>query len=138
MYPSLSSTAIQIIDDNIGYRNDNLYSGDDYTIEDVLNYEYNELGNEDILDYTNSQDGNDVLQSVVKHLHMTFPLTQPIYAYWFTIEDAVIELYNGNIEPITAFKLPSQFVIISDLDRDGILIASPTPKSKLAAHVVTL
>lgn len=133
----LSATATQIIDDNIGYRNDNLYSGEDYTIEDVLNYEYNELGNEDILDYTNSQDGNDVLQFIAKQFNLTLPFTQPIYAYWFTLKDAVIELYNGNIEPITAFTLPNQYVIISDLDRDGVLIASPTPKSKLSAHVVT-
>lgn len=133
----LSATATQIIDDNIRYRNDNLYSGEDYTIEDVLNYEYNELGNEDILDYTNSQDGNDVLQFIAKQFNLTLPFKQPIYAYWFTLKDAVIELYNGNIEPITAFTLPNKFVIISDLGRDGVLIASPTPKSKLSAHVVT-
>lgn len=129
----LSSEAREIITHNIGYRNDDLFDGDDHLLPDALAYEINELENEDILDFTNSQDGNDVINIA----NAQYGEDTPVYAYWFATLSNVRELYTSHfedddpiiVEPITAFELPEKYIVISDLDQDGICIMSPTPKS---------
>lgn len=128
----LSPEAREIITQNIGYRNDELFDGNDHLLPDVLAFEINELENEDILDFTNSQDGNDVINIA----NARFGENTPVYAYWFATLRNVRELYSTPLEddptiaePITAFELPEEYIVISDLDQDGICIMSPTPKS---------
>lgn len=127
-----SKTAQKIIDSNIGYRNDTLFSGDDYLIQETLKFEIYELDNDDILDYLNVDGINDVLDYIDKHL----PHHKELYAYWFTSKDAVQKLYAGDTEPISEFKLPQKYLILSDLDDEGILIVSETPKSELEQSIL--
>lgn len=130
----LSPEARDIIAHNIGYRNDQLFGGDDHLLPDVLAFEINELENEDILDFTDSQDGNDVMNIA----NAWFGENTPVYAYWFATLPNVREFYTTHLEdeddqtinePITAFELPEEYIVISDLDQDGMCIMSPTPKS---------
>ena len=129
----LSPDARDIITHNIGYRNDDLFDGDDHLLPDVLAFEINELENEDILDFTDSQDGNDVINIA----NAWYGEDTPVYAYWFATLPNVRKLYTSHfedddptiVEPITAFELPEKYIVISDLDQDGMCIMSPTPKS---------
>lgn len=124
-------TAAEIIATNIGYRNDALFSGDDYLIHDVLDWEMHELQNTDILDYLNLSHFDDVIDYVKQHFG-----TDEVYGYWFTTKQNVIDLYHGDTEDMTQFELPSDYLILSDLDDDGILIVSQTPKSALEQHII--
>lgn len=130
--PELSDTAKQIQQSNIGFRNDFLFSGDDYLIQEVLKYEIYELNNDDILDFLNVDGINDVL----KYIKEYFKTNSPIYGYWFTSKAGVKSSYAGDTEPISKFNLPEKYLILSDLDSDGILIASETPKSELKQTII--
>lgn len=131
----LSPEAREIVTHNIGYRNDQLFNGDDHLLPDVLEFEINELENEDILDFTNSKDSNDIINIA----NSWYGKDTPVYVYWFATLPNVREFYTTHledddsdsaiVEPITAFELPEKYIVISDLGQDGICIMSPTPKS---------
>ena len=127
-----SETAKQIQKTNIGFRNDYLFSGEDYPIHEVLKHEIYELDNDDILEFLKVDDINDVLD----YIHKTFTTKAPLYGYWFTSKHGVESSYAGDTEPITKFYLPEKYLILSDLGTDGILIVSNTPKSKLKQELL--
>lgn len=128
MSKNLSNTALSIQTSGIGYRNDFLFSGEDYYLTHVLEYELNELGNQDILHYTQTKS----IQEILTYVDLKLPNHDELFAYWFTSKKGVIDLYDGGFgEPITEFELPNKYIILSDLDEDGLMIVSETPKSAL-------
>lgn len=125
----LSQTANVIKLSNIGYRNDYLFSGEDYLIEEVLDFEINELYNHDIFEFT----GLSKISEILIYAHNKLNTKARLYGYWMTSRDGVIHNYaNGdNQTVITQFTLPKDYIILSDLDDEGVLIISETPKSLL-------
>lgn len=129
----MSPTLQQLLKDHSGYRSDEHFNGDDILIQDVIQYEYMELGNDDIIDYFESHYHFNPcnLNLLNQWLTQEFGTTQ-IYGYWFTTQQSAIELYTSfSDELITEFELPQVFKIGSDLDDEGALFMSPTPKSEL-------
>lgn len=91
------------------------------------------MGNDDIIDYFESHYHFNPcnINLLNEWLTQEFGTTQ-IYGYWFTTQQSAIELYTSfPDELITEFKLPQCFKIGSDLDDEGALFMSPTPKSEL-------
>ena len=125
----LSETAQKIKKKNIGYRNDRLFSGDDYLIEDVLDNEINELCNEDIFEFTSLS----TIPEILDYIHNNLSTSKNLYGYWMTTKEGIIENYpNGDNQTIiTQFTLPDKYLILSDLMDEGILIVSETAKSLL-------
>lgn len=135
----MSVTLHEILATNQGYRNDNISDpdADEFTLRDVLDYEINELENTDIYEYLSDNgdglDGIDDVSDILIYVYseLGLPDESEVYGLWLTSVDAVIELYDGdtsNPETITSYELPDDYIILSDLGEDGVLIASSTPK----------
>lgn len=122
----------------IGYRNNYVSEfGKATRAQDILDFEYNELGNEDIIDYLydNGFIGipsyEDALE-FIKAYEEGFDT--PMYALWLcaSIED-VIENFpdeydypKNKIKLVDAYELPGWYRVLSDLGEQGILIMSMT------------
>lgn len=121
----LSKTTQKIIQDGIGYRNDNISEiGAAEEIQTVLEYEIEELDNTDIFEFTNHNSIEAIVDDVSKILH-----SNKIYVLWITSKKGVKAVYpddyeTNQVEEINAYKLPKEYVILSDLGLDGILITS--------------
>lgn len=141
----LSKTAQILLQNNGGWRNDLLFSSDDYTITDCLNYENNELGNEDVVDFIQQLPGKDnrsltdmdmaiaAVETFISQQHLN-----NLYGWWLTTKAACQEIYQDEPdEPLSQYQLPqavwSKTLILSDLSTDGLLIA--TPDSHAAYHI---
>jgi hypothetical protein len=144
-----SKSAQQLIKNKKGYRNDNLYSSYMlcYKALDVLDYEYHELHNTDIMvtlvnhglidtpDY-------DLAKQFIQEAEVA--AGKPMYAFWLcaTIKD--IDAYYYDVfddaddksededdadgeqyaDTVMVYRLPEVYVILSDLGSQGILIMS--------------
>ena len=59
-----------------GYRSNDIYTGEDYLIHDIIEYETDELQNTDILDYSEDQHGVTTHQELLEALSSHFK--QPV------------------------------------------------------------
>lgn len=130
----LSSTALQIVAANNGYRNDFLFDGDDHQILAVISYEHDELGNDDIFDFIKKSYHIDIVKQPDEFktwLETIFQIrVDHLFGYWLTTKDNCIELYTDALDnEITKLTLPTNYLILSDLSIDGCLIVTDQPKS---------
>ena len=130
----LSNTASQIIAFNKGYRNDFLFDGDDHQILDVISYENDELGNDDIFDFIKKIYRIDIVKNSDEFKTWLEKIFQTsvdnLFGYWLTSKDSCIALYTDTLDDeITELTLPMDYLILSDLSVDGCLIVTNQPKS---------
>lgn len=123
-----SETAIEILTNGFGYRDDN-YSGQGIEdLESIVKYEVLELQNRDILYtcrklYALDYDMRNLNKSieVVLNFFYSFYESKILYAKWLTLEKYVVYLYGKNI---SKYQIPKDSLIVSDLNIDGILFVS--------------
>lgn len=115
----LSEVAKELLRTQIGYRNDGLSEGI-FTISEIIEYETEELGNEDIYDTCeelyNTRNPLEVIEN-------TFG-KEVVYGMWFARKEDILEYYaeDGETE-INSYNIPNNAVVISDLGEDGVLFA---------------
>lgn len=132
--PKLSKLTQNIVDTNIGYRNDYLFDGNDFLIMDVIEYEKNELGNDDIHDFIKSQ-YNIKPKDIKAWLESKFNTkVDKLYGYWLSSKLGIDTYIDSFDDLITEIPLPDKYIILSDLGNDGCLIVSPKPKSELTEN----
>ena len=113
-----------------GYRSNDIYTGEDYLIHDIIEYETDELQNTDILDYSEDQHGVTTHQELLEALSSHFK--QPVdtlYGFWLarTIQD-VLDVYADNEDPsVLEYDINESLVVISDLGDEGALYVSTKP-----------
>ena len=118
---------------SIQFRNDDFGSGFSRRSKpnalELISDEIEELNNEDIIDYLQSTGATvETLSDVINHIEKN--LNQPIdnlYALWLTSYEGVVKHYEGNPENISAYEVPSNAMIISDLADEGQLYISTKP-----------
>jgi len=124
----------KLIKTRIGYRNENVsHSGKMLPAKKILQYEYEELGNEDILDTLYSQEFIDepTYEKAILFIdELNKIYEKELYGLWLcsSIKD-VKENYPDNYEDYTisevaVYKIPKEYVVLSDLGSQGILILS--------------
>lgn len=131
----LSNTAKEIINSNKGYRNNSLYDSGVTCLRDIMEFEINELENEDILDTVSLLYPQAFLQPD-KYLNIDNILafvqekldadSDDLKGIWLTSKDGVKRNYlNHNEETeISYVDLTNKdYIILSDMDDMGILIA---------------
>ena len=130
-----SKTCEQLLNDGFGYRNDDISTTTSTTpLWEILEYEINELGNDDVFDYLQSLGMNFIsVDEVINYIYNTLhlPYRTPLYGMWLTTKENVLDFYhNGENNEITISKysIPENALIISDLDCDGILFVLCKPK----------
>lgn len=137
----MSETLKKLIRTNIGYRNEALSENPTHmsSLIDMLNGEIEESGNTDIFKYLKNElceDAQliDVLKYVAKKLKK--PITD-INAIWLTSNDGLTNYTNSRTEDnnIVAYDIHQfePYVVLSDLDGEGVLLAT-TQSSKKAAQ----
>ena len=129
-FSNISSTLKKIITDMRGFRNNNFQNSGITNLKEIIKYEYNELGNEDIIYTLNKLYGYDTNKNTVDEIIDFISLSlsvdsSDLKAVWVTSYTAVEKLYKINKDdPISVFNFKDKdWMIISDLDEDGILIA---------------
>ena len=150
----LTKSAQQLRHQEYGFRTDaqSATSLFDPTPEEILNYEINELSNDDIintlktlynLDFkSDPATGNYPIDPIIKAIRQLLKIDndQPFYLIWLVADwHACFELYaDGHINPKTMYDIPEGFDmpfidvyqvyaddrIISDVGYDGQLIAT--------------
>lgn len=129
----LSKTAMLLISKNCSWRNDCLFDGDNYLIKDCIQYEYDELGNDDVLNF-NQKFGIKTyseLFAAIKDFQASHHIPE-LFGWWITDKVSCQKYYQDDpSEQLSKYQLPQQdqenTLILSDLDCDGILIATPSP-----------
>lgn len=123
-----SETAIEILTNGFGYRDDN-YSGQGIEdLESIVKYEVLELQNRDILYtcrklYALDLDIRNLKKSVevVLKFFYHFYNSKILYAKWLTLEKFVVYLYGKDV---SKYSIPINSLIVSDLNTEGILLVS--------------
>lgn len=112
----LSPTANELVTSQTGYRNDDLSAGV-FKITDIIEFETNELGNTDIHD-TCAKLYNTTPRNSMQDAFRTTDL----YGLWVTTKSGVTNHYSDEQDsPITAYNIPENAHIVSDLDTEGVL-----------------
>lgn len=135
-----SKTAAKLLENKIGYREES-YSGSHIrNLYDVIEFEIEELGNEDILYFlkcnepelhdlpdplTEDDDIPSILKRIDKFVKTKLGSTN-VSAIWLTSYKYVKKWYEGEDESIDMYSIPANFVILSDLNDEGILLAVTT------------
>lgn len=135
----LSGTAKRLLKNNTGYRNETI-SGGEFFLHDVLNYEIEELGNTDIFQTVN------LLYGIKFNTHYdiaywaTNMLNSSVaYGLWLTSKQGVKQWYSyDGSKTMTEYKLPDRYIILSDLNSEGVLFAIPCSKIFLNHKVVKI
>lgn len=115
----------------IEYRNDQFGTGET-NLYDIVEFEMEELENIDIPAYLAEQycyaGSEEDSEEVIEFLKGRFPGYK--YALWLCSKEAVKDLYSdfdlGDDFEITAYEIPDDAVIISDLGYDGRLYITKT------------
>lgn len=109
-----------------GYRNESCYGSGIRDLYEIIEFEMDELENEDIPDYIKKNYGytgrDDSSEDVISFLKENLP--EHKYGLWLASKEAVKRLYDGSEENIVEVKIPNDAVIVSDLGFDGFLIAT--------------
>lgn len=152
-YPGITTQAQDLLKHQYGFRTDaqSAVSIQSVSSHDILEYEINELDNDDIPETLNSlyaqnfqpnTDGYydiDDIESFIKQL-VNLQSNEDLYLIWLVADwQACFELYtDGHIHPKTMYDIPDNFdmpfidvyqihsddALISDLGFDGQLIAT--------------
>jgi hypothetical protein len=124
----ISSSCKKILDDLIGYRNDS-YSTGHYKIKEVIDFEINQLFNDDIIETCKIFYGTDDVYALISR-HYPQKEFGDLWGLWLTTEKGVVEHYKGKEEGYSAYSVPKNSLVISDLSDEGILLVLPeNPKS---------
>ena len=125
-----SETCLKMIQSKIGYRDDTAYNSGICNFSDILSYEVFELGNEDILRMFKNFYGLKInlrnkKKSIEKILNFCYNRynSKVLYAKWLTTKENVLELYGNTI---SEYAIPDDFLVASDLEKDGVLFVSKT------------
>lgn len=122
----LSETSKSLIQNRMGFRNNEYYNSGVVSFEEILKYEVIELGNVDILltcrklydikfDMRNKKES---IQKVLDYFYKIYK-TKNLYAIWLTSQDNVQRYYPGSA--ISKYLINKTSLIVSDLDVEGIL-----------------
>ena len=117
--PLLTPSCNEMIENMIGYRNDN-YSTGHYNIIDVISFEVNELSNDDIFQTCLNLYGTDDVVSVIEN-HFNTKNFHNLWGLWLTTEKGVVEHYKGSKEGYELYAIPENALIISDISDEGAL-----------------
>lgn len=129
-----SDTLMALYNNKIGYRNDNLYNSGEIDFEKVIKHEILELGNTDIIStvsklYSLAVDESNLERAVtiITAFLKAYFKTNKLYAKWFTDEINTLIRYGDDYADfyISVYKIPSNSLPISDLDKNGVLFVSP-------------
>lgn len=142
----LSKEAYDLLQSGVGYRDEELYGDHVTDIKDVVRHETFTLGNQDI-PYTILSLYGSILQKEEKELLQSClqddDLSDQIYDFqnlifslakketgkehpickWLASKEIVTKYYNGNVDTIVCYDIPDRYAILSDLGRDGVLVA---------------
>lgn len=130
----LSESVIEMMKSGKGYRNNNRGTGY-YYIQEIVEFETKELENEDIFDTCGLLYGTT---NVMELIHEKFGTTK-LHGLWLTTLDGVLENYGEeDITLVTPYKIPSDALIISDLDAEGALFVYPVGKHPKESILVTI
>lgn len=142
-----SKELINLFANGVGYRNDEFGAPRSYRAVDVLAFEYEDLGNTDILDTIYNlqtldidlsqeilvEDYDTAYEKLVDYLSENYT---KYYAFWLcdTIENVIKSGYHNadmthGVE-ITSYMVEDNCVILSDLGEQGILIMTKLPQQK--------
>lgn len=137
---SLSTRIMMSEDSRIGYRDDSTYNSGVTNFVDIINYEINELYNDDILftmmnvydvfinTYKSIEYNISVIVDTVKEL-LGIIGDEPIYAIWLcSNKEQVRSIYDGH--NISKYKINDDAIVVSDLGKEGALICSKFPFNK--------
>lgn len=131
----LSFTAKQIFTNKLGYRNDGYGDGSIRLVEEIIQYEVEELGNLDIL---STCERLYKVTDINCLLEQRFNREENVFAIWLTTPEGVVKNYSEEEVQISEYQLPEDALILSDLDSEGILIATQhNPKSMFSQIVST-
>lgn len=131
----LSFTAKHIFANKLGYRNDGYGDGSIRLVEEIIQYEIEELGNLDIL---STCERLYKVTDINCLLNERFNKEENVFAIWLTTPEGVAKNYSEEEVQISEYQLPEDALILSDLDSEGILIATQhNPKSMFRHRVTT-
>lgn len=128
----LSKTAKELVSSQIGYRNNNLYNSGVINFLEIFEHELFELGNTDIIDTMKSlyPDSNETISINYKYVpqYISRKLEcdiDTLKGIWITSKSGVEKYYlNDKSDIITTIDFSGiTYMIVSDLDEEGILIA---------------
>lgn len=113
---------------HVGYRNDALSGITDPSLKEVIDFESNELGNTDLLDFTKQVYGKRNVDSLLDFCQKRLA-SQQLYAFWLTASkyDVVTQYMDDGDNVITAYKIDKPVILLNDLGSDGFLFASTEP-----------
>lgn len=128
----LSVYAKQFLNTPIGYRNDSYYGSGVTDLKKILMFEYEELGNEDALDFCQEHHFNQkfsspqqTIKAIIMYCQQVFN-TNKVYGVWVAPKNAVRRIYGGAQGRISAYEFRGKpFILLSDLGEEGLLIAVP-------------
>lgn len=138
----LSQSAQQVIKTHVGYRCVENVTTDYHKPLDILDFEINELYNDDILDFLenhyniivkNIYSINKFIKNQLGNYDLIWVTANPLKAIEFysnghhKFTDVKLAKHsNGDIIPVEKYQLPDKIMILSDLGEEGQLIAYPT------------
>lgn len=127
----MSKELEQIKNDKLGYRNENI-SNDirgDYNLKEIINFEIDELQNTDILETLNVDSKKEAISIIEENFNENI---EKLFGLWLATKENTEKVYRfDEYDILTKYALPEDFLVISDLGPDGILIASKSSKSDL-------
>ncbi len=130
--PLLTPSCNELITNMKGYRNDD-YSTGHYKILEVISFEVNELGNEDIFQTClNLYNTEDVISLIKKHFN-TENLDN-LWGLWLTTEQGVKDHYKGIEEGYTTYSIPDNAFILSDISDEGVLFVLDSHPNNYAMY----
>ena len=122
----LTQTALQLLREGYGYRNEEISTGNT-NLKDIIKFETEELENTDIQETCNKlYRTSEPTQYIEKHFGK--PISK-LFGLWLTTLEGVKSYYfdEHSSNEIVQYHIPSNAIIISDLDDQGILLALEKP-----------
>lgn len=122
-----SSTLQEMKQTRVGYRND-AYGTEVYPLREIIQFEIEELGNGDIVDFLQQSGYQLADPSTIQEIfYIIMQIAQSsidqLFGLWLSSKKGVTEWYDGK-NGMTAYQLPSDAFPISDLGEQGILWVS--------------
>lgn len=138
----LTQFAQKMLATHMGYRTENQSDHEEHTGAEVIDFEINELGNQDIIDTCNllyslnAKTAEDVIKALNDKLGKNFNVlwlaSDPFdclefytdgHKHYHHLSDAKDE--DGNQIDLTEYTVPQDAILISDIGSDGQLMAVP-------------
>lgn len=131
---------------NIGFRGNDIFGESGlYGLKEIILYETENLGNDCILDTMNEKYGCNGIDECISYIENHFGCdANNLYSLWLcdTVADVVDNycmLYTkGEVVYISAYEIPDDAIIISDIDREGKFYVSSQPFRYIIDRVVTI